>query len=353
MLLKLRQHRRRRDHSGPEGHDCAALQRQTLPNGVSPTTSSAAVSIGTLLRRLVAYCMVPVVASAAVLWLTDPSTITALGMASPSAGPGAYGGWPRLACAAFILSGFVAAQSLARQIMDSIRSLAELAARLADGLPAQAPRMLVTEAEEVAETLIRVTTLLRMRTAQRDRAAQAHRALRRAGQHLQHLASHDELTGLINRRHFDTTIGERVAACDRGGAALTLLYIDVDGFKRINDRYGHTVGDELLRLFAARVQSNVRDTEVVARLGGDEFAVILNHAVGAQSLDTADRLIDHLSRPYRLGNLTVEVSASIGLAAYPGSAPCARTLLQAADAAMYLAKNAGKRQHATSGFGAL
>jgi diguanylate cyclase (GGDEF)-like protein len=209
------------------------------------------------------------------------------------------------------------------------------------------------EAEEVAAALARAAALLRERTAERDRAARAEAFLRREQRQLEHQASHDVLTGLMNRQRFDTVIHERVAACDRDGGELTLLYIDVDGFKRINDLHGHVIGDELLRLFAARMKAGVRESEVVARLGGDEFAVILDHAMPAQTLKTADGLIDRLSRPYRVGPLMVEVSASIGLAAYPASGTCARTLLEAADEAMYRAKRGGKCRHVTSGYAPL
>ncbi len=139
-----------------------------------------------------------------------------------------------------------------------------------------------------------------------------------------------------------------------GGRRLTLLYIDMDGFKRVNDSHGHAMGDELLRLFAARIKASVRESEVVARLGGDDFVVILGHATQGPALEIADRLNDHLSRPYRIGSLAIEISASIGLAACPASGTHFETLLEAAeaaegaDAAMYLAKEGGRGRHLMS-----
>lgn len=198
--------------------------------------------------------------------------------------------------------------------------------------------------------------MLLERTAECDRGAETEAHRRGAAQRLQqlqHQASHDELTGLVNRRSFDAELQERVSACGFEGAELTLMYIDIDGFKRINDEHGHSIGDQLLRLFAARLRAGVRETEVVARLGGDEFAVILGHAMAQPALQTADALIENLSRPYRVGALRLEVSASIGLAACADSDLPAQAILEAADAAMYQAKQAGKCRHVTSDFAPL
>jgi diguanylate cyclase (GGDEF)-like protein len=165
---------------------------------------------------------------------------------------------------------------------------------------------------------------------------------------LERVTTRDGLTGLANRECFDAVLCARLIECERRAGQLTVLYVDVDGFKHINDLHGHAVGDELLRLFAARLRSGVRESEVVARLGGDEFAVLIDHATPAQALHTADGLIDRLSRPYRVDHLLLEVSASIGLASYPTAGTCARTLMAAADAAMYRAKRGGKRRFVSS-----
>ena len=151
---------------------------------------------------------------------------------------------------------------------------------------------------------------------------------------LEALATHDALTGLVNRAGFDAELSERLRACQREGGRLGVLDIDVDGFKAINDRHGHRVGDELLRLFAARLQAGVRDADVVARLGGDEFAVLIDHTTQPLALKTAEGLIDRLSQPYRFGALILEVSASIGVAVYPTAGHSACSLLEAADEAM-------------------
>ena len=211
-------------------------------------------------------------------------------------------------------------------------------------------------ATRIARAAARTEALLVQRTTELDQGAQAQARLHDAAQRLQqlqYLASHDELTGLVNRRCFDAELRERLSSCGVAGADLTLLFIDIDGFKQVNDEHGHGLGDQLLRLFATRLRASVREVEIVARLGGDEFAVLLNHANSDQALQTADLLVDRLSRPYRIGPLMVEVSASMGLAACSESGLSAAALMEAADAAMYQAKQAGKCRHVTSGFAPL
>ena len=128
--------------------------------------------------------------------------------------------------------------------------------------------------------------------------------------------------------------------------ALAVLYIDLDGFKRINDEHGHAVGDEVLRSIATRIRASIRDTDLAARLGGDEFAVVLFRADLAAATRLADKLIATLAAPCMIGALRIQLSASIGIAAYPDSAGNAETLSRLADQAMYRAKNEGKRRYA-------
>jgi diguanylate cyclase (GGDEF)-like protein len=168
---------------------------------------------------------------------------------------------------------------------------------------------------------------------------------------LAHRATHDALTGLVNRTRFEATLDERLKA--RGARGVTLLYVDVDGFKQVNDRHGHDVGDAVLRLVAARLTAGVRSSDVVGRLGGDEFAVILDGLGIQRAAEIADQLIDRLSRPYAVGTLAIEVSASIGLAASPQAGMTAAELLKAADEAMYRAKGGGRHRYEVSDFSRL
>jgi diguanylate cyclase (GGDEF)-like protein len=315
---------------------------------MKPVVTIAAASIRSQLNRLVALCLLPVFGWGAA-WLFANPVRAAAGRLPASTATITVPWWWALASVVLLVAGLALAERLARRLTRSAQLLAETAARLADELPVVAPNLPVKEAEEIAAALIRAAALLRERTAERDRAARAEQRLRRDYRQLERRATHDALTGLINRAYFDTLIRGHVAECRRGKRHLTVLYIDVDGFKRINDLHGHAVGDELLRLFAARLKAGVRRSEVVARLGGDEFAVLIDHVSQDAALTTADTLIDRLSRPYLVGTSVVEVSASIGIAGYPSSGSSAHALLRAADEAMYRAKRAGKCRY-ESGF---
>ncbi|HKS99177.1 MAG TPA: sensor domain-containing diguanylate cyclase [Rugosimonospora sp.] len=154
---------------------------------------------------------------------------------------------------------------------------------------------------------------------------------------LQYEATHDALTRLANRALFD----ERVRAVDElGGERLAILVIDLDDFKKINDSYGHAVGDGLLVAVADRLRSCVRPTDTVARLGGDEFAVLLPGAAPEQACALADRMALALAVPVGVEGFQLAVGASIGVAS--GGREQAERLLRDADAAMYAVKHGGK-----------
>jgi len=149
-------------------------------------------------------------------------------------------------------------------------------------------------------------------------------------------AMHDALTTLPNRRFLQEWLTFAVAACRRSGEPLVLLYCDLDGFKAVNDRFGHKAGDEVLQVTAARLRSGVRSSDFVARIGGDEFVAVLPNAPDAPILAAlVARLRDDLARAPIEGLKDGEVSASIGMASFPGDGDTADTLLGAADRAMY------------------
>ncbi len=162
-------------------------------------------------------------------------------------------------------------------------------------------------------------------------------AHRRLGD-LEHLAHHDPLTGLANRARFTGVVASAVAA----GRASAVLYVDLDGFKAVNDVHGHDAGDRLLVVVAQRLRAAVRAGDLVARLGGDEFAVLLCDRDGAPgALAAAQRIEAGLRAPVVLGEADVAVTASVGVRLVePGHDPS--ELLRAADAAMYRAKRRGR-----------
>ncbi len=155
-------------------------------------------------------------------------------------------------------------------------------------------------------------------------------------------AMHDGLTGLANRNAFSLTLKQQLALCRRNETSLAVLYIDLDGFKAVNDAHGHGCGDALLSDVARRLQSSIRGSDLAARLGGDEFAILLVQADQKGAVEFAARLVATLSEEYRLGDVNARISASVGLACASGSEDDAETLTKRADKAMYMAKGQGK-----------
>lgn len=161
---------------------------------------------------------------------------------------------------------------------------------------------------------------------------------------LEHLAHHDYLTGLPNRVLFLDRIGQALAHAQRTEGRFALLYVDLDGFKQINDQAGHGVGDELLRGVAAQLLASVRKEDTVARLGGDEFACILSSLWGREDgQKVCDKILAALRQalPRSEQLLGMVVTASIGLALYPDDAEDEESLLEQADRSMYQAKDQG------------
>ncbi|WP_404463553.1 diguanylate cyclase [Vreelandella aquamarina] len=156
-------------------------------------------------------------------------------------------------------------------------------------------------------------------------------------------AREDVLTRLPNRRALDERLPEAMARVRRTLNPLAVLFLDLDGFKRINDQHGHAMGDELLRDVAKRLQQAVRETDFVARWAGDEFVVLLEGVTEDALEPLAQKLIHVIEQPLQVGSAVLQVSTSIGVALFvPDAAETAHELLKRADVAMYVAKRAGK-----------
>ena len=154
-----------------------------------------------------------------------------------------------------------------------------------------------------------------------------------------HMAQHDSLTSLPNRRCFRARLDAALQDDAPSAPALAVLYLDLDGFKHINDRHGHDTGDELLRIVAQRLKAAVRAEDMVGRLGGDEFACLLASDIGhAQIAQRAGKLFDAVAAPLQVGTQEFRVRPSIGIAVCPTDGRTATELLKRADAAMYRAK---------------
>jgi diguanylate cyclase (GGDEF)-like protein len=160
---------------------------------------------------------------------------------------------------------------------------------------------------------------------------------------LLHAARHDTLTGVANRAQFFERLGDLGQPERRHHASAAVLYLDLDGFKSVNDTHGHAAGDVVLRTVTARMVHAVRAGDLVARLGGDEFAVLcVDVASTEQATALADRLIDAVADPIDVGTTKVRVGVSIGIALADVGAAVAAELLDAADRALYDAKREGK-----------
>jgi len=153
------------------------------------------------------------------------------------------------------------------------------------------------------------------------------------------LAHYDPLTNIPNRILFRDRLDHAVSLAERDGVSFTLMYLDLNGFKQINDSFGHDAGDELIRLCAQRLESCMRRSDSVARIGGDEFTLLLENTDHASDIaHIAEKVLEAISRPYRIGTHSVEVGASIGIAIYPQAGLSVDELQKHADMAMYDAK---------------
>ncbi|PXX41674.1 PAS domain S-box protein [Undibacterium pigrum] len=163
---------------------------------------------------------------------------------------------------------------------------------------------------------------------------------------LDRMAHYDPLTGAPNRRLLADRLGQAVNRSNRTNKSLAVCYLDLDGFKEINDKYGHAVGDRLLIGVTENLKHVLRADDTLARLGGDEFAVLLSDISSAEeSAMILDRVLMGISKPIQIDLKSVSISASIGVSLYPDDNVDADTLLRHADHAMYLAKEAGKNRY--------
>ncbi|MGK2944388.1 MAG: diguanylate cyclase domain-containing protein, partial [Desulfuromonadales bacterium] len=158
-------------------------------------------------------------------------------------------------------------------------------------------------------------------------------------------AHHDFLTGLPNRRLFLDRLEQEVKHAQRSNLPLSLLFMDLDGFKEVNDSLGHEAGDRLLSDVAERLTDCVRADDTVARMGGDEFTVILTDAKQRKDVEHVARtIVDALAMPFHIAQQPVQISVSIGITLYPQDASSPVALLEAADKAMYKAKKSGSNR---------
>lgn len=188
---------------------------------------------------------------------------------------------------------------------------------------------------DLAEVLMRVRNMLEVRLL--------HEAALNHGKMLEALALNDPLTGLANRRLLTDRMAMALVHARRNKSAMAVVYLDLDGFKQINDTLGHGVGDVLLQTVAERLVATVREEDTVARLGGDEFIIALWHVSNTEHAATvATKVINTVSQPYCIEGHSISMTASAGVGIYPAHGEDAESLMKSADLALYEAKHAGK-----------
>lgn len=188
---------------------------------------------------------------------------------------------------------------------------------------------------DAEEVLARVRNMLEIRLL--------HEGARDAAATLEILAQQDPLTGLGNRRFLTKRISAALANARRNGSAIAVVYLDLDGFKQVNDTSGHRTGDAVLKIVARRMESVVREEDTVARVGGDEFMIALWHVANARDVETVSaKLIEIVSQPYIIEDRSFTLTASAGVSVYPIDGEDADSLMKSADAALYEAKRSGK-----------
>jgi diguanylate cyclase (GGDEF)-like protein len=171
--------------------------------------------------------------------------------------------------------------------------------------------------------------------------------LKKAEEKLRHMAHHDTLTGLATRLLSSHSIENAILRANRDKHRLAILFIDLDGFKTINDTYGHDIGDQLLISVAERLKESVRESDTVARIGGDEFLILLPEVEIASDVEiVAKKVIKSLTSPFNICNTTCQIGASIGISLYPDHAISCEELIKCADDMMYKIKRSGKNNYA-------
>ena len=182
--------------------------------------------------------------------------------------------------------------------------------------------------------IVRATAILRQEIQQREQAEVK----------VRHMALHDSLTNLANRRLFYELGEHALAIAKRAKKGLAILFIDIDGFKAVNDGHGHAIGDRVLQMIALRLKLQVRKSDIVARFGGDEFVILLvdssNDDQGA--IQVATKVIDSIAKLFAIRDQQIYLGCSIGIAKFHQHGTTIEELLKLSDAAMYDAKNSGK-----------
>ncbi|MSP56691.1 MAG: diguanylate cyclase [Myxococcales bacterium] len=235
---------------------------------------------------------------------------------------------------------------LTHTIVRPLRTLQAAARRMGQGdLDVRVPLLGNSELADLAGTLNQMAAALQGERQNLESTVAARTAeLHAANEHLERLSVRDGLTGLFNHRRFQEALAHEVERCVRSGTQMSLLMIDVDHFKRLNDTLGHPAGDEVLRRIADRLSAALRTVDLCARYGGEEFAVVLPGTPSADARMVAERVRASVESTMNDVPGRPPVTVSVGVASWPADGPTGTDLLAAADKALYAAKHAGRNR---------
>lgn len=203
----------------------------------------------------------------------------------------------------------------------------------------------ITKPYEVSELLARISVHIRLKETQ-DQLKQLLEEKNRLIEQLENLSLHDGLTGVYNRRFLEEYLERSVEECKRYGLVLSVIMVDIDHFKVVNDSYGHQVGDKVLKKFAKRLEGNIRRTDMLARYGGEEFAIVLKNTGVEGAVILAEKLRAAVNeKPFEVDGHSISLMISLGVAGMkPEGYMDAAQLLREADILLYRAKDAGRNR---------
>ena len=193
-----------------------------------------------------------------------------------------------------------------------------------------------SQSDEYQRELQALNTELERRVAQRTTA------LADAVKELEHLAMHDMLTDLPNRSLVEDRLQQGIHIAKREKKVISLMMIDLNRFKEVNDKHGHDAGDSLLKQVAMRLRRILRQSDTAGRLGGDEFAIVLPSTDAAGAMKVAEKLLKVMESPFKVGDNSLSIACSVGIAMYPQHGEDVAGLCRSADVAMYAAKRSGR-----------
>lgn len=247
----------------------------------------------------------------------------------------------------FLVVGGLLFMGLDRLVVRPVRTLQQAVRRMGEGhLATRVPPLRGSELRELTDTINRMASQLQHERENLERTvADRTRELQEANARLERLAVTDGLTGVFNHRRFQEAMQAELLRAERHRRPVSVLMVDVDYFKKVNDAMGHPAGDELLRRLAQVLGADLRQTDLIARYGGEEFAVILPETTKSEAMQVAERMRAAVEERINEGSTwPTRVTVSIGVATFPDDGKSGELIVSAADQAMYVAKRQGRNR---------